>query len=98
MMASWTRTRRKANLEHKRRIAGGIATGILDAHLIRTGQRRHVGQYRPFLPGAGPTVPPVRVLNPDGSLREVVSAQEWRRRHGDPFRSMKEGEHGEGAE
>ena len=75
----------KAFRERGRRTGFRSAGGIVEAHLIRTGQRRPISQYRPFLPGAGPTVPPVRVLNPDGSLREVVSAVEWRRRHGDPF-------------
>ena len=32
-------------------------------------------------------IAPVRVYGPDGRLREVVSAAEWRRRHGDPFAS-----------
>ena len=37
-------------------------------------------------PGVGTPVGPVTVYNPDGTVREVVPATEWRRRHGNPFR------------
>ena len=84
-------THNKATHERGRRRGLRSAGGIVEADLIRPKRRRLLPHhYGPFLPGAGPTVPPVRVLNPDGSLREVVSAQEWRRRHGNPFSNQEE--------
>ena len=38
----------------------------------------------------------VKVYGPDGALREVVSAAEWRRRHGDRFRARKRKEEDDG--
>lgn len=38
------------------------------------------GAMRP-LSAPGDATPPVRILNPDGSLRETLSAKEFRRRH-----------------
>lgn len=40
-------------------------------------------------PGVGAPVGPVTVYHPDGTVREIVSATEWRRRHGNPFRGKK---------
>ena len=40
-------------------------------------------------PGIGEPVGPVTVYNPDGTVREILSATEWRRRHGNPFREKK---------
>mgnify|MGYP001560799534 FL=1 len=37
----------------------------------------------------------VKVYGPDGTLREIVSAAEWRRRHGDPFAQVRRRDHGE---
>ena len=45
-------------------------------------------------PGAQAT--DVKVYGPDGALREVVSAAEWRRRHGDRFRARKRKEEDDG--
>ena len=45
--------------------------------------------WEPILPGIGPTVSPVRVLYADGRLKEEVPAAEWRRRHGNPFRTRR---------
>ena len=33
----------------------------------------------------------VKVYGPDGTLREIVSAADWRKRHGDPFTTHKGG-------
>ena len=45
--------------------------------------------WEPILPGVGPNVSPVRVLHPNGNLKEEVPATEWRRRHGNPFRTKR---------
>ena len=61
----------------------------MEAYRLTSGRRRPWAPIRPFLPGTGPTVAPVKVYAPDGTLKEVVSAAEWRRRHGNPFRERK---------
>lgn len=76
----------KAHRAYGQRIGFSVASGAVEAHLIRIGRRKPYAPLHPFLPGAGPTVAPVRVYAPDGTLREEVPAQEWRRRHGNPFR------------
>ena len=45
--------------------------------------------WEPALPGVSAAVSPVRVLHADGSLKEEVPATEWRRRHGNPFRTKR---------
>lgn len=42
--------------------------------------RSYNGLGLPALPAVGPMVAPVRVLNADGSLREVIPAEAFRRR------------------
>ena len=49
-----------------------------------------VGLLDPVLPGIGQHAGPVRVYRPDGTLKEEMSATEWRRRHGNPFRKARE--------
>ena len=51
--------------------------------------------FTPFV-ATGAGMAPVKVYGPDGALREVVSAAEWRKRHGDPFKDrVKEADDGE---
>ena len=85
----------KAFRQHGQRSGYAVASAVMNEHLIRTKRRRVWGAgagHSPFLPGAGPTVAPVKVYAPDGTLKEVVSAEEWRKRHGSPFGRMKESE------
>lgn len=50
--------------------------------------------FVPFV-ATGTGMAPVKIYGPDGKLREVVSAAEWRKRHGDPFKTQsKEAEDG----
>ena len=39
------------------------------------------------LPAVGPATPSVRIMNPDGSLRECITAEEFRRRSLETARS-----------
>ena len=39
----------------------------------------------PDVPRLHEGVAPVKVYHPDGTLKEVVPAQQWRRRYGNPF-------------
>ena len=85
----------KAFRQHGQRSGYAVASAVMNEHLIRTKRRRVWGAklwYSPFLPGAGPTVAPVKVYAPDGTLKEVVSAEDWRRRHGNPFTQPEEDE------
>lgn len=68
------------------------SSATMEDYRLKSGRRRPWAPIRPFLPGAGPTVAPVKVYAPDGTLKEVVPAEEWRRRHGDPFRQRREEE------
>jgi len=45
----------------------------------RRGRFAGFGQALPIMPGS--QAAPLKILNPDGTVREVVSAAEFRRRH-----------------
>lgn len=84
------RSDHKAVRTRGQRTQWAVASAVMQEHLIRTKRRRAwIPGHSPFLPGAGPTVAPVKVYAPDGTLKEVVSAQEWRRRHGNPLKQRR---------
>ena len=58
---------------------------------------RRAGAIREQAAG-GAQATDVKVYGPDGALREVVSAAEWRRRHGDPFKQPRRREEEEDGE
>lgn len=67
--------------------AAGRVRQVRDAHI---GEILQAARDKPPIPTFGAMQPPstpgsgagvVRLLNPDGSLREVLSAQEFRKRH-----------------
>ena len=54
--------------------------GMLNARALEAIRARHDGYMFRGPLAVGEKTPPVRILNPDGSLREVVTAQTMRRR------------------
>ena len=83
--------RDRAYRDHGQRTQWRTASAVMDDYLIQTKRRRLIvmPKAHPFLSGVGAAVAPVKVYAPNGTLKEVVSAEEWRRRHGDPFREHK---------
>ena len=60
--------------------AGAVLTDAKRKHLAP-----FTSAFTPFV-ATGAGMAPVKVYGPDGRLREVVSAAEWRKRHGHPFK------------
>ena len=54
--------------------------GMLNSRALEAIRGRHQGYLFTGPRAVGERTPPVRILNPDGSLREVVTAQAMRRR------------------
>ena len=74
MSSTWQQI--KARREQRDILSDTAVTAAMDA--IRG--RSYDGFTLPVLPAVGPAVGEVRVLNPDGSIREVLSAQAFRAR------------------
>lgn len=75
MSSTWQQyraTRQQVESQRDSRIGGALEA-------TRRRSMNGVGRSA-ALPGVGPLVAPVRILNPDGTLREVVSAEDFRRR------------------
>ena len=74
MSSTWQRV--KARRQHGE--IQGATAGNAALEAIR--QRSYNGLGMPALPAVGPVTAPVRILNPDGSLREIVPAEVFRKR------------------
>lgn len=66
------------SLDRKNYWRAGVARGAKS-------RTTFASSFTPFV-ATGAGMAPVKVYGPDGTLKEIVTAKEWRIRHGDPFK------------